>query len=104
MPVGFGRKSVKSMGIPLSEMVRLKHSIIEVKAETDCLAHALIVAIVRITKHPNYNSYLWERGILPGVQNLLEIKVSIYNMAEVSKNSSDSKTTSQNTELSSTEA
>jgi len=34
MPVGFRRKSVKSKGRPLAEMVHLKRSIIEVKAET----------------------------------------------------------------------
>jgi len=36
MPVGFGRKRVRSKSRPLSEMVRLKHCIIEVKAETNC--------------------------------------------------------------------
>jgi hypothetical protein len=33
MPVGFGRKAVKSMGRQLSVMTHLKRSIIEVKAE-----------------------------------------------------------------------
>jgi hypothetical protein len=42
MPIGFG---VKSKGRPLSVMAHLKRSIIEVKAETICLAHALIIAI-----------------------------------------------------------
>ena len=37
--VGFG-KGVKSKGRPLSVMARLKHSIIEVKAETNCLVCA----------------------------------------------------------------
>jgi hypothetical protein len=45
MPVGFGRKAITSMGKPLSVMVHLKNSIIEVKAETNCLAHVLIIAI-----------------------------------------------------------
>jgi hypothetical protein len=31
-------------------MAHLKRSIIEVKAETNCLAHALIIAVARITK------------------------------------------------------
>jgi hypothetical protein len=50
MPVGFGRKAVKSMGRPLSKTVHLKRSIIEVKAKTNCLAHALIIAIARDRK------------------------------------------------------
>ena len=54
MPVGF-RKGVKSKVRPLSVMAHLKRSIIEVKAETNCLAHALIIA--RITYDPNYTSY-----------------------------------------------
>jgi hypothetical protein len=54
MPVGFGR--VKTKGRQLSVMAHLKRSIIEVKAEENCLAHALIIAVARlmtipITKH-----------------------------------------------------
>lgn len=40
MPEGFG--GVRTKGRPLSVMTHLKRSIIEVKAETNCLAHALI--------------------------------------------------------------
>ena len=72
MPVGFGRKSAKSNGRPLVEMVHLKHSIIEVKAKTDCLAHALIIAIARITNDPNYNSYRRGRKIFQKFQHLLQ--------------------------------
>jgi len=54
MPVGFGKKrAVKIMGRPLSVMAHVKHSIIEVKAETNCLAHALVIAIARLTNDPN---------------------------------------------------
>jgi hypothetical protein len=56
---------------PLAEMVNLKQSIIEVKAETNYLAHALIIAIARLIKDPNYNSYRRGRRILPEVQHLL---------------------------------
>jgi len=52
MPVGFVKGAVKSKGRPLSETVHLKHGIIEVKAETNCLAHALVIAIARITNDP----------------------------------------------------
>ena len=37
MPAGFGRVALKSRGRPLSVMVHLKSSIVEVKAEEKCL-------------------------------------------------------------------
>jgi hypothetical protein len=48
MAVEFGR--VKTKDRPLSVIADLKVSIIEVKAETNCLAHALAVAIPRAKK------------------------------------------------------
>jgi hypothetical protein len=60
-PVGFGKTAARSMGRPLSVMTHVETSIIEVKAESDCLTHALIIAIARLTKDPNYNSY--RRGV-----------------------------------------
>jgi len=71
MPVGFGR-GVKTMGRPISVMAHLNRSIIEVKAEYNCLAYALIIAISRINIDANYNSYRRGRRIGPAVQNLLE--------------------------------
>jgi len=53
-------------------MVHFKRSIIEGKAETNCLAHALIIAIARITNDPNYNAYRKGNKILPEVQHLLQ--------------------------------
>ena len=47
-PVGFGRVALKSRGKPLPVMAHLKRSIVEVKAEENCLAHALIIAIARV--------------------------------------------------------
>ena len=44
----------------------------EVKAEENCLAHAFVIAIARVNKDPNYNSYRRGRKIRPVVQNLLE--------------------------------
>jgi hypothetical protein len=52
-------------------MAHLKRSIIEVKAETNCLAHALIIPIARITKDPNYALYRKGYKIHPVVDNLL---------------------------------
>ena len=48
MPVGFGRVALKPMGRPTTAMAHLKRSIVEVKAEENCLAHALIIAIARV--------------------------------------------------------
>jgi len=70
MPVGFG-KAVKSKGRPLSVIAHVKNSIIEIKAETNCLAHALILAIPGLRKDPNYNSYRRGWKMLPEVQHLL---------------------------------
>jgi hypothetical protein len=42
-------------------------SIVEVKSENNCLAHALI-----IDKAPEYDAYRKRRKIRPGVQNLLQ--------------------------------
>ena len=56
MPVGFGRSAVKTKGRQLDVMTHLKKSIIQVKADENCLAHALIIAIARFEKDQNYDS------------------------------------------------
>ena len=68
MPVGFGR-GVKAKGRPISVVAHLKRSIIEVKTEENCLAHALIIGIAKVNNDPNY---MQGRKIRPVVQNLLE--------------------------------
>jgi len=45
MPVGFGKRAIKSRGRPLSVMTHLNTSIVEVKAEEKYLAHALVISI-----------------------------------------------------------
>jgi hypothetical protein len=72
MPVGFGKDSIKTKGRPLSVMTHLKRSKIEVKTETNCLAHALIIAIPKITNDPNYRTYIQGYKIQLVVRNLLE--------------------------------
>ena len=57
MPVGFGRTALRTKGRQLANMAHLKLSIIEVKAENNCLANALIIAIARMNKDPNSQSY-----------------------------------------------
>ena len=46
-------------------------SIVQIKAETNCLAHALIIAIAKVTKDPNYKAYMLGRKIYPKVDQLL---------------------------------
>ena len=50
MPVGFGTRAIKSKGITLSVMARLKTSVAEVKATINCLPRALIIAIAKEEK------------------------------------------------------
>ena len=71
MPVGFGR-AIKIKGRPLDVVAHLKKGIVQVKSETNRLAHALIIAIAKITNDPNYNSYRDGRKIKPVVHQLLE--------------------------------
>jgi hypothetical protein len=52
MPIGHGRE-IGAKGRPLEIMAHLKRSIIEVKAEENCLAHALIISIARLTNDPD---------------------------------------------------
>jgi hypothetical protein len=72
MPMGFG-KVQKSKGRSLSVMAHLKRSIVEVRAEENCLAHVLVIAIARVTNDSNYQSYRKGRKkILPKVRELLQ--------------------------------
>ena len=53
-------------------MARLKTSIVEVKAEENCLAHALIISIAKVENDPDYKTYRQGRKIRQVVQTLLE--------------------------------
>jgi hypothetical protein len=52
-------------------MAHIKRSITELKAETSCLAHALIIDIAKAANDPNYKAYGQGRKIHQVVQNLL---------------------------------
>ena len=73
LPVDFGSQGnrIKCMGRLISVMAHLKKSIVEVKSETNCLAHALIIAIAKVTKDPNYKAYMQGRKLYPRVDQLL---------------------------------
>jgi hypothetical protein len=54
-------------------MAHLKSSIVKVVTEENCLAHALIIAVARLTNDPNHTTYRKGRKILPKVRELLEV-------------------------------
>ena len=64
MPVWFGY-GLKIKGRPYSVMAHLKKIIVEVKAQENCLAHALIIAIARVENDGNYTAYRKGRKIVP---------------------------------------
>jgi hypothetical protein len=74
MPIGFGG-GIKRKGRPLAYMVHLNRSIIETRAEENCLAHALMIAIAMLNNDPNYTAYRKEWKIRPMVKQLLETTV-----------------------------
>jgi hypothetical protein len=53
MPIGFGKKLLKTKGNPLEEMAHLESSIVTVNALQNCLAYALIIANAHVDKNPN---------------------------------------------------
>jgi hypothetical protein len=80
MPVGFGRTALRTTGSPLANMAHLKSSITEIRAENNCLVQALIIAIARMDKDPNYQSYRKGNKIRHVVAFLLEtISIDLTN-------------------------
>jgi hypothetical protein len=73
MPIGTGGGvgGIDAKGRPLANMAHLKRSIVEVKAENNCLAHAIVIAIAKLTNDPNYVAYRRGFKIRPVVDNLL---------------------------------
>ena len=51
-------------------MPHLKRSIVQVKAEENCLAQELVIAIARVTSDPDYQAYRKGWKILPKVREL----------------------------------
>ena len=71
MPVGFAY-GFKTNGRPLSVMANLKSHMVQVTAEENCLAHALIIAIAKLENDTNYTAYRKGRKIRPVVQTLFQ--------------------------------
>jgi len=55
MPIGHCRITTK--GRPLETMAHQKRSIVVVKAEENCLAHALIISIAKLTNDSDYSAF-----------------------------------------------
>jgi hypothetical protein len=53
-------------------MAHLKRSIVEVKTDENCQAHALVIATAKVTNDPNYKAYRQRRKILPKLRELLQ--------------------------------
>jgi hypothetical protein len=52
-------------------MAHLKRSIVEMHAEENGLAHALVIAVAKLTNDPNYKQYrMGRKKILPKVREL----------------------------------
>jgi len=64
MPVGYDKHAIKIMGRPPSVLTQLKRSIKMVKAEENCLAHALLKAIAKLDSDANYKAYRQGRKIV----------------------------------------
>jgi len=71
MPIGHGK--ITSKGRPVEIMARLKRSIVQVKAESICLVHALVIAKAKVdSDDTKYQSYRRGNKIRPVVDCLLE--------------------------------
>ena len=71
MPVGFGKRPIKSRGRPLSVMAHLKTSIVEVKAE-ELLSPCTTNIFAKMENDPDYKAYRQGRKIRQVLQTLLE--------------------------------
>jgi hypothetical protein len=72
--VGFGWVAIKRKGIPLATMAHLKTSMVEVRDEENCSAHALVIAIARLNNDPNYKAYSQGHKIRPVFRQILKTK------------------------------
>jgi hypothetical protein len=70
MPIGNGR-GIPTKGRPLSTIGHLQKSIVEVKAENNCLAHAVVIAIAKLTNDSDYVAYRKGRKIRAAVNHSL---------------------------------
>jgi hypothetical protein len=79
MAVGFGDRVLRSRGRPLSVMANLKRSIAKVVTEENCLAHALVFAVVTLANDPDCKAAHGRNYILPKVRQLDVMDVELSN-------------------------
>ena len=72
-------------------MAHIKRSVVELKAENNCLAHALIIVIAKVKNDSIYKSYYDGYKIRPVVANLVDTTGIDLSGGERSLNSSDLK-------------
>ena len=72
MPVGFGEDGIKGKGRPLATTAHLKSSNVEVRAEENYVAHALVITIAVLSNNPNYKAYSQGRKMRSVVRQLIE--------------------------------
>ena len=71
MPVGNGIMAEKTKGRYLDVLSDIKKSNVKVKVAFLCLAHALIIDIIKVNGDPKLNSYRDRKGLTQPVQDLL---------------------------------
>ena len=69
--MGFGKRTIKSRGRPLSPMAQIKTSFVEVNASENYLAHAIIIEKAKAHNYPDNKAYGQGRKILPVVRKML---------------------------------
>jgi hypothetical protein len=72
MPGGNGKRAEKTKGRSLDVLSAIKKSIVVVKAAFLCLAHALIIAMVRVNVDPKYATYRHGKCLKKPVVELLK--------------------------------
>jgi hypothetical protein len=72
----------------MAVMAQLKRSIVEIKAEENCVAHALVIAVAIMTNDHNYKAYSMGRkkNILPKVREFFRGCAAISAQEEGSLN------------------
>ena len=62
----------EEQGRPHSVMAHLRRIIVEVKAEQNCFAHDVLIAIAKVENDPDYDAFPKGRKIRPVVETILE--------------------------------
>jgi hypothetical protein len=72
LPSVYGKRALKPKRQSLNKLSKNKTSIVRVKSEVNCLAHALVIAMAKLNGDPNYPSYRDGHSIDEPVDELLK--------------------------------